>query len=198
MRVEGGIDHPVPGGGEDSAATSPLALDGFWQNCLALRPKLASYLRAMLPDHHAVDDCLQETYLLMAERYREAGADDFSPLAFTCARNKARSWLAKQKVGRLEMIDPELMVKVAEAAAEAGAPSQEIHSVRIEALRDCLSRLKPEDREVMEARYGEDSNASLTTLATSSGRRMDALYKKLERLRSVLKQCVTAKLAARE
>lgn len=182
----------------ESSADGLSAAEACWLRCQALRPKLATYLRAMLPDHHAVDDCLQDAFVVMTQRYADASDDDLSPLAFTCARNKAHAWLAKNRAGKLSIIDPELLGKIAEAAARIEELEPVEYSTRISSLRNCLDRLSAEQRALIEARYGGDRGVSLAGLADGKGRKLDALYKQLERLRAVLKDCVTAKIATPE
>jgi RNA polymerase sigma factor (sigma-70 family) len=179
-----------------TASLSTAEAEACWLRCQTLRPKLAASLRAMLPDHHAVDDCLQDTFILMTQRYADAGKDDLSPLAFTCARHKAHAWLAKNRTGKLSIVEPELLGKIAEAAARIEAQDPVEYPARIFALRDCLNQLSPEQRALVEARYGSDRNASVVALADGKGRKVDSLYKQLERLREILKRCVSGKLAS--
>lgn len=168
--------------------------DAFWQKCMALRPKLAGYLRGMLPDHHAVEDCLQDTFVIMAQRYHEADGDDFSALAFTCGRNKARNWLAKHHTGTLAILSPEMLGRIAEAAA-CGEEGETIgYGERIGVLRACMDLLSPEQRSLINARYGKEAKSSIQILAQRKKRKADALYKQLERLRLLLKRCISDKL----
>lgn len=192
-----------PGESYGEIADSTSSVDGLataeaeacWHRCQELRPKLAVYLRAMLPDHHAVDDCLQGAFLVMTQRYSGVAEEEIAPLAFTCARKKAQSWLAKHRVGKLAIVDPGVILKIAEAAAQLEAQETVEYSSRIVVLRECLNRLAPEQRELILTRYGGDRSGSLGALADGKGRKLDSLYKQLERLRNLLKRCVTSKLA---
>lgn len=197
MQATDGSEDNFTGSGEIVRSGSDLSTavaEACWRRCQALRPKLAVYLRGLLPDPHAVDDCLQETFLLMAQRYADAGDDDLAPLAFTCARKKAQSWLARNRVGKLVIIDPEVLTRIAETAAQLEAQEPVGYPERIAALRECIARLSPEQHELIIVRYGDDRSTSLETLADGKGRKLDALYKQLERLRGLLKRCVNAKL----
>ncbi|MFD0895978.1 sigma-70 family RNA polymerase sigma factor [Luteolibacter ambystomatis] len=170
----------------------PALSESLETSLFALRPRLAAYLRAMLPDHHAVDDCLQETFLLIFDRYQDVPNTELPALAFVCARNKARAWLDKQKTGRLVIIDPEVLHQIAEKAAAATTAEAPGHRVMI--LRNCLGTLSAEQRELVECRYGGNSIESLEEFAIRRNRRMDAIYKQLERIRGFLKKCVTSRL----
>lgn len=191
-------DRHGEAGAASGEALSQADSGDFWLRCMALRPRLASYLRAMVRDGHAVDDCLQETYIVLAQRYSNATGEDLSALAFTCARHKAHGWLEKNRTNRLSIIDPAILGKIAEAAARLEEQEPLDYSTRIVALRGCLNRLSTEQRGLIEARYGGGHGASLTALAGGAGRTLDALYKQLERLRAVLKRCVSDKLARTE
>jgi RNA polymerase sigma factor (sigma-70 family) len=171
--------------------------EAFWSLCEMLRPKLVAYLRALLPDHHAAEDCLQETWLILSSRYGKLPLEDLRPVAYACARNKALSWRTKQHGDRLAIFDPELLTKIAEAAANAASAEPGIRELRIETLSECLAALSPADRELIDTRYGNDRSANVIRLADQSGRGSDAVYKKLERLRALLKRCITTKLKSR-
>lgn len=168
----------------------------FGQRCMELRLPLSVYLRAILPDHFAVEDCLQEAFSVLWEKYGAEVGEDFRRLAFVCAKNKALQWLDRNKVTRLMVVDPAIAQKIAEAAVhsmEAVAPNEK--EQRAEWLRACLKQLAPEQRKLLDARYGadSDSNGGLLELAKALGRKADALYKQLERLRVVLRTCVERK-----
>lgn len=156
--------------------------------------QLSVYLRAILPDHFAVEDCLQEAFSVMWEKYGAEEGEDFRRLAFVCAKNKALQWLDRNKVSRLMVVDPAIAQKIAEAAVhsmEDVAPNEK--EQRAEWLRACLKQLAPEQRKLLDARYGADSKGGLLELANELGRKADALYKQLERLRVVLRTCVERK-----
>lgn len=179
---------------EPEAAMVQVEDTGFWRTCFAIRPNLAAYLRAMLPDIHAVDDCLQETYLILAAKYQDTPVGEIRPLAFSCARNKALSWIKKQHAGRLSILDPELVFRIAEEASAAHQP--ETHSERVQALRECMGKLRTGDRELLESRYGYAA-VSVAGVADGTGRSPAAAYKKLERLRALLRDCVKRQLTHR-
>lgn len=166
----------------------------FVQRCMELRLTLLAYLRGFLPDHFATEDCLQETFSVLWEKYAETTGEDFRKLAFTCARHKALQWLDRNKVTRLMVVDPAIAQKIAEAAEQsADAIPSDVKDHRAEWLRACLKQLAPDQRKLLEARYGADSKSGLLVLARELGRKADALYKQLERLRVVLKSCVERK-----
>jgi RNA polymerase sigma-70 factor (ECF subfamily) len=77
-------------------------------------------------------------------------------------------------------------------AQTASALSEEIDQ-RHEALAHCLQRLHPRDRELLIARY--EPGGSVDAAARRSGRTLQTAYKALGRLRKLLLDCVTTRLA---
>ena len=60
---------------------------------------------------------------------------------------------------------------------------------RVEALRDCIARLPEKQREMIKARYEATDPEELARVAEKQKKKMNAVYKQLERTRSALKKC---------
>ena len=163
----------------------------FTTHYLESRVSLRAYLHVFLHDEAAIDDCLQEAAVVV---WQKVGADwtveDFRRVAFTCARFKALSWLKKNKPNSLVFSEPDIVARLAERVM-AGARSEPGRSEeRIAALRRCLDTLEPGQKEIIDARYDPQGRASLAELADRHGRGLASLYKQLERLRTLLRDCV--------
>ncbi len=158
---------------------------------LESRVALRAYLHVFLRDEAAIDDCLQETAVVVWQRVQpDWTAEDFRRVAFTCARFKALGWLKKNKPSTLMFSEPEIVAKLAERVmVEAGSNADRTEQ-RITALRHCIDRLAPEQREIIHARYDPMADRSLADLADRKSRGMASLYKQLERLRTLLRECV--------
>ena len=65
---------------------------------------------------------------------------------------------------------------------------------RHEALEHCLKKLHPRDRELVITRY--EPGGGVTEAARRTGRSLVAAYKALGRIRKLLLDCVTHRLAA--
>ncbi len=152
--------------------------------------RIFSYIYAMVPDRHAADDLLQETNLVICEKFA-----DFRPgtdfVAWACQIAHWRVRNARQKFARSKVIfNQDVMEAVAATAASMGKELDARH----EALEHCLARLHPRDREMMLTRY--EPGCGVAEAARRSGRSMHAAYKALARIRKLLFDCVTARLAA--
>jgi RNA polymerase sigma-70 factor (ECF subfamily) len=151
--------------------------------------RIFGYLYTLVPDRHDAEDLLQETSLVICEKFHEfTQGTDF--VAWACQIAWWRVRASRQKFARSKVIfDDTVLEAVAHTATEL-APEM---SVRHEALAKCLAKLHARDRELLMTRY-EPGNG-VEEAARRTGRSMDAAYKALTRLRKLLFDCVNNQLA---
>lgn len=154
------------------------------------RQRLFSFVFTLVQNRSDAEDILQEASMIMWEKF-----DDFRPetdfvawanqIGFFCVQNFRR------RQGRSKLLfDDSLLAKVAETAGELGEEIDRRHRY----LRDCLTLLRPRDREMILARYAADG--SVAQAAEIARRTLAATYKSLNRVRRSLSDCITQKLAA--
>ena len=151
--------------------------------------QIFAYIYTLVPDRHDAEDLLQETSLVICEKFEEfRPGSDF--VAWACQIAWWRIRYSRQKFARSKVIfDDEVLAKVAQTAGEMARELDERH----EALAGCLKKLAPRDRELVLTRY--EPGSGVAEAAKRSGRSMDAAYKALNRLRKLLHDCVTHELA---
>lgn len=151
--------------------------------------QIFAYIYTLVPDRHDAEDLLQETSLVICEKFEEfRPGSDF--VAWACQIAWWRIRYSRQKFARSKVIfDDEVLAKVAQTAGEMAGELDERH----EALARCLKKLAPRDRELVLTRY--EPGSGVAEAAQRSGRSMDAAYKALNRLRKLLHDCVTHELA---
>lgn len=151
--------------------------------------RIFSYIYTLVPDRPAAEDILQETSLVVCEKFAQFQAgSDFVAWACQIAYWEVRR--ARQKFARAKVIfDQETVDALAQTAA---ALTDEVDQ-RHEALGHCLQRLHPRDRELVLARYEPGGGVELA--AERSGRTLEAAYKALGRLRKLLLDCISQRLA---
>jgi RNA polymerase sigma-70 factor (ECF subfamily) len=147
--------------------------------------QIFAYIYTLVPDRHDAEDLLQETSVVICEKFDEfAPGSDF--VAWACQIAWWRIRYARQKFARSKVVfDDEVLEQVAHTA---GALRQELDE-RHEALATCLQKLAPRDRELLLTRY--EPGCGVAEAAERTGRSMDAAYKALNRLRKLLHDCVT-------
>jgi DNA-directed RNA polymerase specialized sigma24 family protein len=98
---------------------------------------------------------------------------------------------------RLTLLAPDVAQALADTVATRD-PSPE-PSDRVEALRRCIGRLSDDQQALIRLRYGdEDGSSGLSKEARRTGKTLETLYKRLERLRTLLRECVTRQLTPTE
>jgi RNA polymerase sigma-70 factor (ECF subfamily) len=82
---------------------------------------------------------------------------------------------------------------LAQVAEEALVNSDQLE-IRRQALADCLGKLRPKDRELIQQRYAPGENG--LSIAQVMGRPVNSVYQSLSRIRKTLLECVNRSLAA--
>ncbi len=151
---------------------------------------LRGFVSSLMSGHPDTMDIVQETNLLLWEKREDfESGTNFKAWAFRIARflvlNHRRKFDNRPK---LEF--DELHVE------RIGTFWQEEDFLEDEsrrtALKDCLGKLRPTDRELVTVRYSDDR--SLDDLAKKLGRSKASLYTTLGRLRATLRICIERKL----
>ncbi|MDF1657654.1 MAG: sigma-70 family RNA polymerase sigma factor [Verrucomicrobiales bacterium] len=154
------------------------------------RAILLGYLFSCVRNHADADDLFQEVSLAAtrsAENLRNV--DGFLPWTREIARRRVLAHYRKSK--RLTPMDPDLVTRLAETAAELDR-SNEVPA-RVEALRACLDALPGESRKLVALRYS-DHQRPVENIAREFGRSVQATYAILKRSRQILKDCVSQKM----
>jgi RNA polymerase sigma factor (sigma-70 family) len=172
----------------DAAALDPQVRK-FVDFYLQTRVPLRAYIYGFLKNSEAIEDCIQETCMLVWNKQQEGWTlDEYQKFSYTTARFKALSWLKKHQPKKHVQLSPAMMEKLADRTLQV-EPDH-----RISILNDCLDRLSPEQRNILDARYEAADSQALQLLANSLSRKVDSLYKQLERLRTILRDCVRKEL----
>jgi RNA polymerase sigma-70 factor, ECF subfamily len=150
--------------------------------------RIFSYIYTLVPRRPDADDLLQETSLVICEKF-----DEFEPgtdfVAWACQIAYWRVRYARQKFARTKVFyNQDVLDAVAKTAGELAGELDSRH----EALSHCLQKLNPRDREFVLTRY--EPGCGVRDAASRSGRSMAAAYKALTRIRKLLMDCVTHQL----
>src|SRR5215212_9094402 len=151
--------------------------------------RVFSYIYVLVPNRSDADDLLQETSLVICEKFHEfTPGTDF--VAWACQIAYWRVRYSRQKFARSKVVfDQEIVDVVAQAASDMTQELDERH----EALSRCLAQLHPRDRDLLIARY--EPGGGVEEAARRTGRTVTTAYKALARLRKLLLDCVTTRLA---
>lgn len=152
--------------------------------------QLRAFVRSLAVDPDWVDDIAQEVFLTAYREWKSFdSARDFGRwlrgIAANIVRNELRKDARRQRI---------LHTDVAELLLARHAELQECpEPLAVEAVRECLGKLSPRHREVVQARYGDGQNAP--AVAERFQMTADAVRQLLLRIRVQLRQCVELRVA---
>lgn len=151
--------------------------------------QIFAYIYTLVPRRHDAEDLLQETSLVICEKFADFRAGtDF--VAWACQIAYWRIRYSRQKFARSKVVfDQTVLDAVSETAGTLTVELDERH----EALGHCLQKLPGRDREMVLTRY--EPGGGVEEAARRSGRSLEAAYKALTRIRKLLSDCVSHQLA---
>jgi RNA polymerase sigma-70 factor (ECF subfamily) len=152
--------------------------------------ELFRYVFALLPHDEDARDVLQETSVALCRKF--ADYDPTKPfLAWACGfaylevlKQRERSRRGSRLLSR-EMI--ERLVRERE-------PLEPVLEARLRALDQCLAELSPADQELIRQRY--DGKTKTDALGHRWGTSRRTLFRKLNRIRRMLFECINRRLSA--
>jgi len=173
---------------QESDVQKPV-LDATFLTLLARHePVVRAYLRGLLPGAVEVDELMPEVALVAWRKFSTLGDQAaFPQWACVIARYEVLRWRRDKARDRL-VLDDDVFTKMADEA-EAGCGARER---QMAALEGCLEKLPAERRELLLNCHAPGMTAR--EVARRTGRREDALYQLLHRLRLELHRCVESTL----
>jgi RNA polymerase sigma-70 factor (ECF subfamily) len=156
---------------------------------LQAEPRVYAYIRSQVPHRPDAEDVLQETVGTLWAKFQEfRPGSNFLAWAYEVARHKVQHYY-RQK-GRENRVFCELFVE--QIADRAEEMADELSGLQA-ALRDCLGKLRPADRDVVNRCYA--TKATIAGVAAQLGRPLDTIKSVLKRSRRALYECVSRTLA---
>ncbi|GAA5506260.1 sigma-70 family RNA polymerase sigma factor [Novipirellula caenicola] len=154
--------------------------------------RIRGIILSMQPDFARADDVLQETFLTVSAKANEFEfGTNFMSWVYQIARYKVLE--DRRRSGKtteqLSLASIESLL-----AAESNLADDQ-HEERVEALKDCLTKLSPRSRQAIELRYAREHPAS--EIATVLGWTVDSVYVALSRARTLLAKCIDEDLRSK-
>ena len=154
----------------------------------AHQPQILAYLLALVPNRADAQDLLQETSVVLWDRFGEfQPGTDF--VAWACRIAWWRVRAARQRFARSRVVFDDTVLEAVSRTAIQGIPEMDR---RHEALAECLGRLPERYRELLMNRY--QPGGTVEEAARRSGRTVETAYKALHRLRRLLLDCISHQL----
>lgn len=138
------------------------------------------------------EEILQETNLVIWNKFEQfEPGTNFKAWGCQIARYEVLKWLDRHRRDKHYFSD-DLMEQIAQEALEESTEWE----LRREALTQCLKKLKPDDRELIQSRYAPGQSGK--NMAEEIGRPLNSVYQSLGRIRRVLLECIQRQVASLE
>ena len=152
------------------------------------QPALESFCHAQLAHRQDAQEVLQATCVKLWEKSADWNPNtEFLPWAFAVARFTILSHVRDRMRDRL-VFDEDVILEMADEAETTASQFED----RREALGTCLQKLKPDQREMLQAHY--ITGRTVRELSASTGRSESAVKMILLRLREQLSACINLQL----
>jgi len=150
--------------------------------------RMKAYILALVPNWADADDLYQETTVRLWEQFADYDTkQEFGVWACTIAYYMVLAHRKKssREKGRFSQAFVEAV------AEEVAATSQEA-DLRYHALQHCLRKLSERNRDLIRRCYS--GTTTLKAVAEQMGRKVDAFYRALSRIRHALHECIEKQL----
>jgi RNA polymerase sigma-70 factor (ECF subfamily) len=155
------------------------------------RVQLMAFIWSIVRTPELVEDVYQDVCLVAMEKRPITSSDeDLMRWLRGVARNKAMQALERRQK-HPKLMEPELLQLMEEQWRERDGSSP---GPELEHLHECLNRLTPYSREIVNLRYGQ--GLATGKVADVLQRKADAVYKALVRIHVALEECVRRRLQA--
>ena len=164
------------------------SVQAFSRLLVANQRRIYGFILTLVHDRAAAEDILQDVSALLWQKFDkfERGTD-FAAWGMAVSRLTILNWRRKQKSVPLSLDDQQFALLADEAVAVSCQ-----HEVRQNALKQCLREVDESARELLVARF--EMSRSVTSIADQLGRSRVAIYKRLNRIQSLLLDCINRKL----
>jgi RNA polymerase sigma-70 factor (ECF subfamily) len=170
--------------------SEPTRSEEFMELITLHQSRLYGYIFALVHDLDVADDLYQQTAMVAWRKFDQYEADtNFG--AWVCRIAQFELLTFRQKAGRETVVFSDQLVDLLShrAAEREGNNTDD----RRAALGGCVEKLKPEDREILDATYVQGEKAD--AIAEKTGRPVASIYNALSRIRRNLAECIRRVLA---
>ena len=171
------------------SGVGPSDQDLFAELFVTHQSRVYGFIATMLPNRSEAEEVFQQTSLILWKKWHEYDPQrNFLSWACGVARLEVFNHLRRMQRDSVHLSEG-MMARLADQYVE---DQQQILD-RNEALQQCLQRLEPRQRRLIERYYG--SSEKVPQIASELGRSANAVYKTLRRIRLALFRCVSSHLA---
>lgn len=167
----------------------PAAQRNFAELLVRHDRELLRYIMTFIPRRDDAEEVLQRTAIVLWEKFgRYDDERSFLPWALRFAYFEVLNFRKQMARDRL-IFSEEVIASLAETRRNHETELER----RREALQQCMRKLNEADMALLQRRYCD--SATIASLAEVAGRTVKSLYRRLDRIRELLIQCVDRRLS---
>lgn len=172
------------------AVESPLPGEEFVQLFTSSQRRLYTFILSQIGNPVEAEEVLQETSLIIWRKFDrfELGTNFF---AWACQIAKYEVLKFRERRGKEKLLFSDEFIRRVSAEAIHNADEME---ARRHALTNCLGKLSPKDRELIQSRYAPGKSGK--SVSQELGRPANSVYQSLGRIRRSLLECIRRQLTA--
>lgn len=164
--------------------------DGRFVQLLAKHePEIRAFIRASLPSSHDVAEVMQNVSLVAWKKFSELENADSGFAKWVCVIARFEIMKFRRGLARDRFVLAEDVLKL---LCEEGEAETSLRAQQIAQLEVCLEKLPEDRRELVIEAYSP--GMSIKALAHGRGKKPDALYQLLRRIRQELESCIGRRL----
>lgn len=172
-----------------SDSTSPEREGRFVQLLAKHEPEIRAFIRASLPSSYDVAEVMQNVSLIAWKKFHELKQPDADFARWVCVISRFEIMKFRRGLVRDRFV---LAEDVIEQLCIEGEEELSLRAQQIAQLEVCLEKLPREKRDLVVGAYAP--GASIKALARQLGKKPDALYQLLRRIRQELEACILRRL----
>jgi RNA polymerase sigma-70 factor (ECF subfamily) len=168
----------------DKHSSTEDAQSHFLRLFLSSERELFRYIAALVPNIADAEEIIQQTAVALWSKFDQYDPHQpFTPWACRFAINVVKQWAARRQKWR-SLLDQGLAEQLASRREELRPQFES----RMKHLDACLEKLPPEQRGIVQSYYFQ--RQTVETIAADAKRSVDAIYKTLQRVRAMLRDCI--------
>lgn len=177
---------PVTSPSESSVPSRPA--EEFVQLFSRSQRRIYLHILGQVGNPDQAEDVLQETNVVIWSKFdRFELGTNFIAWSFQIANYEVLKYRDRRRSNKLVFSDDLL-----ESLATESEEQQDDLDLRRSALRECLKKLRPKDRELIQTRYAPGSSGR--DVADNLGRPSNSVYQSVGRIRKTLFECINRQL----
>ena len=146
---------------------------------------LRAYLRSLVNDQNHLSEVMQNTFIVGWKKYSQFSGTESDFTKWLCVVGKYEALKYRQNMARDRLV---LSDELVQQIANEGERDISLYSLWIDKLEECITRLSPTNRELINVAYSPGS--SVKDFAAKKNKTPNSLYQTLNRIRNQLAACM--------